>query len=72
MAGIIDGAEIEIPCENCGRKTNKSIGWIKTNTNFICDCGTRIVLDSDKLRREISKADRAIDEFQAQLKKFNK
>jgi lysyl-tRNA synthetase class I len=72
MAGILDSAEIEIPCENCGRKTKKSIGWIKNHSHFTCDCGTHIILDASKFKGEISKVDRAIGDLQRTIDKINK
>lgn len=72
MADVLDGIEIELPCENCGRVTKKTIGWIKRNTEHICACGTLVCLDTDQFRREIGKVDRSLADFQSALKKFNK
>jgi hypothetical protein len=47
MSGLFDDAEIEIPCY-CGRKTKKTVGWIKNHSQFTCACGTVISLKSDE------------------------
>lgn len=72
MAGILDQAEIEIPCENCGRKTKKSIGWIKTQSQFTCACGTRINIDASQFKSEMAKVDRSFASLQNTLKKFGR
>lgn len=72
MAGILDSAEVDIPCEKCGGKTKKSIGWIKRNSEFTCVCGQRITLNADQFRREIGKVDRSVDALKGQIKKMNK
>ena len=72
MAGFLDSSEIEIPCENCGRKTKKSIGWIKMHRNFTCRCGTEITLNASQFKTEIAKAEKALAGLQSSLKKFGK
>ncbi|MDM4014985.1 hypothetical protein [Roseiconus lacunae] len=61
---------IEIPCENCGRKTAKSIGWVKANKLFVCACGTNITLDASKLNGEIAKVERSLKDLEQTLKKL--
>ncbi len=72
MAGFLDGAEIEIPCEKCGRKTKKSIGWIKTHGRFTCSCGTEISIDASQFKAEIAKAERSVASLQSALKNLGK
>lgn len=72
MTGFLDNAEIEIPCSNCGSKTKKSIGWIKSNNQFTCTCGTTIKLDADQFRGEIAKVDASFADLQRTLKSFGK
>lgn len=72
MAGFLDNAEIEIPCSNCGGKTKKSIGWIKSNSQLTCACGTIINLDADQFRGEIAKVDASFANLQRTLKSFGK
>ena len=47
---ILDGQEIEIPCENCKRNHKKTIAWIKRNSRISCGCGTEVNLESDQFR----------------------
>ena len=63
MAGFFDGATIKIPCANCNRETEKSIGWIKTHGEFTCVCGTIIHLETKDMRRELGKAERRLAEL---------
>lgn len=72
MPGFLDNEEIEIPCENCGRKSKKSIGWIKGHTEFSCACGTRIRLQASQFKSEIAKVERSLADVQRSLKNFGK
>lgn len=70
--GILDEQTIEIPCEACGRKVEKTIGWIKRHSNFTCSCGTVINLKADGFRREIAKVERSVAELARSLKNIGK
>jgi hypothetical protein len=72
MTGFLDSTEIEIPCENCRRKTKKRIGWVKSNNRFTCACGTEIRLDTSQFKTEIAKVERSLSGLQNALKKFGK
>ncbi len=72
MPGFLDNEEIEIPCENCGRKSKKSFGWIKGHTEFSCACGTRIRLQAGQFKSEITKVERSLADLQRSLKNFGK
>lgn len=72
MTSILDDSEIEIPCENCQRKTKKSIGWIKTHKKFTCACGTEITINASQFKGEIAKIDKSLAALQSSLKNFGK
>ncbi len=72
MAGFLDSAEIEIPCENCQRKTKKTIVWIKSNKEFTCACGTTIKLEAEQFKREIAKAEKSFSDLQRTIKNLVK
>ena len=72
MPGLLDNAEIGIPCPACGCKTKKSIGWIKNNSEFICACGGKVRLDTNQFKTEIASVDAAIRRLQNTIKKLNK
>lgn len=72
MADYLDKLEIEIPCTNCNRKTKKSIGWIKGNSEFICICGTKIRLDASQFKAKIADAERSITRLKDNIEKLNK
>lgn len=71
MSGLIDDSEVDLPCENCGHVTKKNIGWIKSHSEFICVCGTRISLDTDEFRSDLAKIERAFADLQSTLDNFN-
>jgi transposase-like protein len=68
MAGYFDDATIDLPCPQCGKKTKKSIGWIKNHANFTCrGCKSVIDLSSKQFQREIAKAERLLDNLGKKL-----
>lgn len=58
--GPLDNQLLDIPCQNCRHVTKKSIGWVKTNCQFTCVCGTKIILDTDQFRRQIADLERRL------------
>lgn len=72
MSGFFDTTTIPIPCSKCGRKTDKTIGWLKSHKKFSCVCGTVIEVESSQFLREMAKTDRAIVDFKRKLEMINK
>jgi uncharacterized Zn finger protein len=72
MTDIIDDAEIELQCENCGRKTKKSIEWIGDRDEVACGCGTMIPVDASKFRKERVKAESEFDGVRGLMEKLGK
>jgi hypothetical protein len=72
MAGVFDNHELSIPCATCGESSKKSIGWIKTHNELVCPCGQVIGLKSEQLLGELKKAEKALADFSAKLKRFGK
>ena len=61
--GLFDSEAIEIPCEGCGKKHPKKIGWIKTHAEVSCSCGATIKLDKSQFVREIAGVERALEKL---------
>ena len=72
MAGLLDSTEIDITCPKCGRKTKKTIGWVKTHKKFTCICATDIMLDTSQLKTEIAKIEKSFSALESTIKKFGK
>jgi copper chaperone CopZ len=72
MLESLDSYEISISCTHCGNKIKKSIGWIKSNSDFICVCGTRIKLDADQFKSDIADVERSLSDLQRTIKGLNK
>lgn len=70
MSDFFDEVEIDIPCENCGHETKKSIAWIKQNSHLICDCGTQINISKDQFIEGINEAESMINDLENSLKKL--
>ncbi len=69
---VFDSSEIEITCTNCGRKTEKTVRWIKNNSQFTCPCGTTIRLDTAQFKGKIAEVEASIARLQDSFKKFGK
>jgi len=70
MADTVEETEIELKCESCGAKTNKSIKWIMDHDQFTCECGTLIAVDPSKYRKELAKAESKLDGSQGLMEKL--
>ncbi len=70
MSTNFNSATINIPCPKCGRKTAKTIGWIKSNGSYVCGCGSTINLDKDQFVRGIGAAERSVDDFKRKISRM--
>ena len=66
MESPLDQIAISIPCK-CGIGTDKSIGWIKSNTEFVCICGNTISLDTDYFSLKIADVKNILYNYQKTL-----
>ena len=67
----LDKHELDIACPQCGQKTKKPIGWLKTNPQLTClGCGTAILINADQLRTGIDGVQKAIDNLRSSFKGF--
>jgi len=59
MKGSLDDLKNDLP-RNCGKVTQKSVGWIRSHSNetFSCPCGRVLRLDASDIRRKLAEADR--------------
>ena len=68
MHGLFDKATLDLPCPNCGNRTEKEIEWLKQNTEFTCpSCNSVVSLNSDQFREELRKAEKAIEDLKKQF-----
>ena len=45
MKGMVENVEISIPCSNCGKWTKKTIKWVQSHDQLVCECGAAVDLD---------------------------
>ena len=58
MKGILDGASVDLACTKCGRKTKKTIRWVKANKTFTCTkCRTVNTLDASNFKAGVTKVE---------------
>jgi lysyl-tRNA synthetase class I len=63
MVGFFDKQTLELPCPKCGKKTKKTVAWLKANSKFKCSCGADITVDSSKLHKDLGKVEQSIDKL---------
>jgi len=67
---LFDSAEIDIPCPQCGHKTKKTVGWIKTHHHHVCGCGFRVDLDADELLAGLGQVGKTLDNLRRTVGKI--
>lgn len=60
---ILGDQKINIPRSDCGRKTIKTICWLKTNDSFTCACGRTLSIDRADVNEKIAIAEKLIDDL---------
>lgn len=57
----LDAQSVDIPCPQCGQKTAKSVGWLKTQSEFACaGCGQTIHVAAEEFRAGIKSVEDAL------------
>jgi DNA-directed RNA polymerase subunit RPC12/RpoP len=69
----LDNQSIDIACTKCGRKTPKTVGWIRRYSYFDCaGCGTRINLERDQFINEATKISREFENLRRSIERTNR
>lgn len=56
-----DGAEIGIPCPQCGQQTKGTIGSFKRQGHFTCrGCSSNVVVDMRELDQQVRELERSL------------
>ena len=59
--GILDSAELELPCPGCGHMHLKTIKWLNAHKQMICGaCRKPATLDTEVLGRELEKLESTV------------
>lgn len=70
---MFDSATISVPCPSCGYKSEKSIGWLKSNDHLRCaGCGKDIALDADELRSGLKSVEDSLADIKRSVQKLGK
>jgi hypothetical protein len=47
---MLEKATIAVPCPGCGRKTPKTIGWMRSNETFACiECNAIVAVKAEEV-----------------------
>ncbi len=70
---MLEKAKIGIPCPECGKKTSKSIAWIKAHNDFVCSkCASVVGVEGEKLLAAIKQAEKSVGKLSATFARINK
>ncbi len=70
---MFEDQKIGVPCPECGHKTQKTIGWLKTHDKLTCaGCGSNVVIDSEKLFSGIKEAEKTVAKFRKSIRSIGK
>lgn len=72
MTTLFDNSGIELPCQSCGRKTKKSIRWVKDHNEFTCTCGALNRFSADQFKARIGEIETRIAGLKSIIKKPKK
>jgi|GEM_PF-5007891 len=57
MVKSVDSLIVEIHCQCCQQTQTCSVGWLKTNAEFLCEhCGARTAVNANELVDSVRKA----------------
>ena len=64
MSGFFDDQTLDLPCPGCGHVNPKTVGWLKTHKDMVCNgCHETVHLKSDDLLKGIRESENAIRNF---------
>lgn len=67
---MFDEKSVTLTCTKCGQEISKTVGWLKQNPDFACNCGQNF--EAHKLIRRLDQGEKAIDKFRSSLSKRRK
>jgi hypothetical protein len=69
---LIDGAEIDVDCSECGGVVSASVGELRRSPLLRCPNGHEIQVDGSQLDADLRPADRALNDLDQALRNFGK
>lgn len=72
MDDLIDGAEIDVDCPECGGVVNAKVGELRRSPTLRCPNGHEIHVDGSQLDADLRPADRAMADFDRSIRNFGK
>lgn len=70
---MFDDAKIDLPCPHCGKKTAKTVRWLKSHSEMACHaCGELFQLDTKELKSGLSAAEKKVADLKRQLSRLGK
>lgn len=66
--GFLDGAPLEFPCPECGRKVKTSVGDGRRNRSIRCPGGHTIIVDGSDLDRGATQVEKTLNDMMKRFK----
>lgn len=69
----LDNEKIKVPCPNCRKSIEVTIGKAKRNPSLSCrSCGQSVKIEASQLKKEIDSVEKSVRDLQRQLGKMFK
>lgn len=72
MNDLIDGADIDIDCPECGQIVKVTVGELRRSPMLTCPQGHEIAIDGSEFDRDLRPADEALKELDDTIDKFGR
>lgn len=70
---ILDSAEIDMPCPQCGHENTKTLGWLKHNKHMVCaGCSEVIAVDSSAMKESFKAVGQKLEDLGQNLSRLGK
>lgn len=70
---MFDDTRMDLPCPHCGKKTAKTVRWLKSHSQMTCPaCGEGFRLDTSEFKRGLAAAEKKVADLRRQLSRLGK
>ena len=67
--GDFESRVLTLPCGQCGKEFEKSIGWLEVHDEIICDCGGVLKINREQLIQVVRTRQKIIDRMRRSFRK---
>jgi hypothetical protein len=60
MSGALENHVLPIHCPKCGARIDKTVGWLRGNSELVCPCGTTMHLEAGEVLQAVETLESAL------------